>query len=254
MPFFPRSNLDGLHLRNAWVNKLARLVDLSADDMSALVQAPKRVRDFGPHLEVVQKADRGTVFLVLAGFAARYRQLKDGKRHILAYFLPGDHFDALLLGLDGVASLSSCRIGFVTRASFQDMLQLQPRIAEATALTRSIEEATCREWLLSLGARSALERTAHLFCELFVRLEAAGLVHGESYYLPVSQADLGSTLGLSPVHMNRMLQDLRQTELIGLKGRTLVIKDRSRLTSLAKFTPDYLRPTPAARAPPLRWE
>ena len=106
-----------------------------------------------------------------------------------------------------------------------------------------IEEATSREWLLNLGSRSAAERIAHLFCELLARLQTVDLASTESYAFPVSQSELSATVGLSPVHVNRTLQDLRRAGLIELHGRTLQIKDGPRLRAMAGFTPDYLRAT-----------
>ncbi len=97
-----------------------------------------------------------------------------------------------------------------------------------------------RAWVVNLGQRSAYERTAHLLCELFFRLRAVGLTNGNSCTLPITQGELGDTLGLTIVHTNRMLQDLRRDGLVELKGKHLTILDLSALQKVALFHPNYL--------------
>jgi CRP-like cAMP-binding protein len=91
-----------------------------------------------------------------------------------------------------------------------------------------------------MGRRSALEHTAHLLCELFLRLRAVGLTEDDSFKLPLTQVELGDTLGLSTVHVNRVVQELRAKGLITWRGATLVIDDWKRLQGLAEFDPTYL--------------
>jgi len=97
-----------------------------------------------------------------------------------------------------------------------------------------------REWAVNLGLRDATERMAHLFCELFLRLSLVGLVSGHSCEMPVTQADLAEATGLSPVHVNRTLQELRRLGLIVLKDKTLTIPDLEALADTAQFNPNYL--------------
>lgn len=103
-----------------------------------------------------------------------------------------------------------------------------------------MSESTGREWVLNLGRRQAGPRMAHLFCELLVRLQAVGLADANSYDLPVTQGDLADTLGLTPVHVNRTLMDLRAAELIVFENRRLTILDLTRLRAFAEFKPNYL--------------
>jgi CRP-like cAMP-binding protein len=115
-----------------------------------------------------------------------------------------------------------------------------PRITQALWWSTLVDEATLREWVVNLGQRNAYERAAHLLCELFVRLRAVGLTNGNACELPITQSELGDTLGLTIVHTNRMLQDLRRDGLIELKGKYLTILDLSALKQVALFNPNYL--------------
>ncbi|WP_244472665.1 Crp/Fnr family transcriptional regulator [Methylobacterium sp. Leaf89] len=111
-----------------------------------------------------------------------------------------------------------------------------------TTLRRAnlVDDAILREWIVNLGSRSAIERIAHLFLELLMRLRAVGLARGDGYDLPVSQLDLADATGLASVHVNRTLQDLKRQGLIELRSRILTIRNVQRLTSLAGFDPRYL--------------
>lgn len=234
---------------NAFANRLSKLATLSPTDLSVVARLTSRVRSFKAHSDLAREDDPSAVLVVLSGFGCCYRQQAGGKRQNLAYLLPGDMFDLKRRGLDSVGALSPCRIAFIPRAAFQDVLERYPQIATAVDLATRIEEAISREWLLNLGSRSAAERIAHLFCELLARLQVVDLASAESYAFPVSQSELSATVGLSPVHVNRTLQDLRRAGLIELHGRTLQIKDGPRLRAMAGFTPDYLHAAQAEERP-----
>jgi CRP-like cAMP-binding protein len=104
----------------------------------------------------------------------------------------------------------------------------------------NIDAAIQREWTLSLGRRSAQARMAHVFCEMLIRLEVVGMTENHSYDFPLTQTELGECLGLTAVHVNRTLQELRRAGLITLEGRRLTILDLESLQSIAQFEPDYL--------------
>ena len=227
---------------NVFASRLSKLAILSPTDFAVLTRLTSRVRTFKAYSDLAREDDPSAVLAVLSGFACCYRQQAGGKRQNLAYLLPGDMFDLKRRGLDSVGALSPCRVAFIPRPAFQDTLERFPQIAAAVDLATRIEEATSREWLLNLGSRSAAERIARLFCELLARLQNVDLATAESYAFPVSQSELSATVGLSPVHVNRTLQDLRRAGLIELHGRTLQIKDGARLRAMAGFKPDYLHP------------
>jgi CRP-like cAMP-binding protein len=114
------------------------------------------------------------------------------------------------------------------------------RITRALWWNSLVEESIAREWIANLGQREAIERVAHLFCEIFIRLRGVGLTEGNSCAMPATQEQLADATGMSTVHVNRTLQEMRDTGLIVLKGKTLTIPDLEALQSTALFNPNYL--------------
>jgi CRP-like cAMP-binding protein len=121
-----------------------------------------------------------------------------------------------------------------------DLTNRHPQLAKALWWNTLVDEAITREWVVNVGQRKALERVAHLICEMFVRVQAVGLSEGTSFDFPVTQADLADTVGLTLVHTNRMLRDLRAAGLITWKRKRLTIFDLERLTNLSMFKMNYL--------------
>ena len=183
------------------------------------------------------------VHLVLEGFACRYKVLPNGQRSIFAYLVPGDFGDLhifILKAIDhGIATLSPCTIVDIPRERVLEMLE-RPAIARALWWATLVDEATLREWLVNVGRRDAEAGLAHLFCELLLRLKSVGLAIGGEVTLPLTQEELGDTLGLSTVHVNRSLQALRAKGIIFFKDRRLVIPDVDRLRAMCHFNPNYL--------------
>ena len=148
---------------------------------------------------------------------------------------------ALLREMDhSIATISECIIADIKTEVIEDLVQHHPRITRALQWSALTDESTLREWLVSMGRRNAVDQMAHLFCELLIRLRAIGRTSGDSYELPLTQEELGDTLGLSVVHVNRILQALREERLISFKGRRLTILDFERLKARAGFKPNYL--------------
>jgi CRP-like cAMP-binding protein len=168
----------------------------------------------------------------------------NGQRQIMAYLLPGDLCDldvALLEEMDHtITTFSACKVVRIAPETVANLLQHHPAVARALRMGTLVDEATLREWLLNVGCRSAVERIAHLFCEVFLRLQAVGLATEDSYALPLTQAELGDTTGLSNVHVNRTLQELRRQGLIELRGGRLKILNLPRLRAIAEFKANYL--------------
>jgi CRP-like cAMP-binding protein len=104
----------------------------------------------------------------------------------------------------------------------------------------NMDAAIQREWTLSLGRRTAIARMAQLFCELLTRLEVTGLASNNAYDFPLTQVELSECLGLTSVHVNRTLQELRRMNLIEVRDRRVEILERDRLAQIAEFDPTYL--------------
>jgi len=188
------------------------------------------------------------VYLLLDGWACRYKTLADGRRQIVSFLLPGDIFDAgfLLLGkIDhGIAAITPIRVGGIGRDDFEALLEACPKIAKALWRGERIAASIQREWTLNVGQRTAFERLSHLLVETFLRLESVGLTNGQSCDWPPTQADLADATGLTAVHVNRMLQELRRSGLIALNGRALTIPDMAALKQAALFSAAYLHLAP----------
>jgi biotin operon repressor len=120
------------------------------------------------------------------------------------------------------------------------LIQRKPTLAIELWRQTALEAAIAREWLTNLGRRSAYGRLSHLFCEMWYRLRMAGLTEDHSYDFPVTQGELADALGLSVVHVNRTLQQLRAEGLIAAHSPRIRLLDLSRLQAAAEFDPSYL--------------
>ncbi|HEV7439927.1 MAG TPA: Crp/Fnr family transcriptional regulator [Methylobacterium sp.] len=236
-----------LPTRNPLIRKLEGFGGLSEADRAVLERLSADVRTVDPHVDLIREGEvPDEAVLMVDGFAGRYKLRQTGSRQIMNYLLPGDlcDVDAPYLGrMDhAVGTLSTAAVVRIPRGILGEVIQQHPAIARALRLAKLAEEATAREWLVNLGTRSALERLAHLFCEVLARLEAVGLARQDSCRLPISQIDLADTLGLSNVHVNRVLQELRRQGLLEFHGRNLKILDLGRVRDIAEFSTTYLQP------------
>ena len=228
------------------IRKLEHFVRLSATDRAVLDRAAsERVRSFGPRVDIAREGDRPRdVHMILAGWACRYKQLEDGRRQIVSFFLPGDICDLnifILREMDhSIGTITSVTVADLSREFFDEISSGFPRIATAFWWESLVNAAIQREWTMSLGQRTAAERMSHLLCEIFLRLRLAGLTREESCDFPLTQSDLADATGLSKVHVNRTLQELRSAELIVLKGKSLTIPNLERLMNEGLFNANYL--------------
>lgn len=228
-----------------FVQKLQHGAELTDEDRRVLERAAGEIKTFGPRQDLIREGDQPDyVHLVLEGFACRYKLLPDGERQIMAYLVPGDICDlhiTILGEMDhSIGTLSACKIACLPRAAVEDLTENHGRINRALWWASLVDEAILREWLVGMGRRSADKQMAHLFCELFLRLQAVGLVTDNSYELPLTQDELGDTLGLSGMHVNRVLQQLRSENMIVFKGKRLTISNVRGLQAFAEFNPNYL--------------
>jgi CRP-like cAMP-binding protein len=228
------------------LRKFNVFVPLSQEEESALALVLGPTVDLGAGEDLVhQDEPQQNLFFLLKGFACRHKYLANGRRQIIAFVVPGDCCDVgvtMLARRDhSITTLSVCRIARTSDAALEHLAQQYPKIRAALQWATLAEEAIAREWVVNIGQRNAIERTAHLFCEMYHRMDAIGLASGTSCELPLTQADLGDTLGLSTVHVNRTLQDLRARKLIAFGDKRLTILDLPGLERLGLFEPTYLQ-------------
>ncbi|MDN3572966.1 Crp/Fnr family transcriptional regulator [Methylobacterium longum] len=229
---------------NPFLRKLERFVPLSDEDRVVLLKVSENAQAVPARTDLVQEGDPPAgVFLILEGFACRYKLRANGARQIMAYLVPGDAGDfdvALLDAMDhSISTLSDCTVVRIAPETIRDLLA-RPAVAAALRKSTLVDEATLREWLLNVGRRTAVERLAHLFCELHLRLSAVGRTDEYRFKLPLTQPDLADTTGMTSVHLNRSLMELRRQGLIELQQRHLTILDLPRLRELAEFKAGYL--------------
>ncbi len=226
--------------------KLQGYTHLSQEDRAALASlAGHPVLEAQPRRDLIREGEEPkAVRLILSGWACRYKGLPDGRRQIVGLFVPGDFCDLNVF----ILKQMDHSIGAITRVSYaliapdelDRIIGERPRIAQALLWHELVTASVQREWLLNIGQRSAYERIAHLLVEMFIRLREVGLTDGHSCEFPVTQADLAEASGLTAVHVNRTLQELRREGLIKLAQKRLTIPDLAALKSTAMFNPNYL--------------
>ncbi len=201
------------------IRKWEQFTPLSVEDKHVTEQlAQERVRRLGAHEDLIQEGDKPKyVNLILSGMACRYKTLEDGRRQITGFFVAGDICDQyvyILREMDhSVATLTDVVFAEISPGAIQTAMNC-PQIREALLWDMLANAAIHREWIINLGQRTAFERVGHLICELFLRLRAVGLTSGNSCELALTQVDLADAAGLSTVHVNRTLQELRAANLI----------------------------------------
>jgi CRP-like cAMP-binding protein len=226
------------------LNALRPLSHRALNLLEQAIQERKKYASVGEDL--VCEGDRiDSVRIVLSGWLCRYKTLEDGRRQIVNFALPGDTCDAhiyLLSSMDhSIATLTSVTYAEIPRTAFEKLIGSDGSLAEAFWCETVVNSAMQREWTVNVGRRTALERVAHMLCEIFERLQVVGMIEGNNTCtFPVTQMDMADATGLSIVHVNRTLQELRNSGLIKLRDRFLTIGDLSALHATALFSPDYL--------------
>lgn len=242
--------------RSPLVAKLSNFMELSVADASVLDALCANEESFGAKVNLsIEGESPRTAFVITHGMACRYRLMPEGNRQLLSFLIPGDLCDLqgyLLSAMDhSIITISPTRIAAIPREAVTDLINRHPRIAAALWWSAMQEEAMLRERIVSLGRRGARGRVAHILCELVWRQMANGTSEDHAIRLPLTQADLGDALGLSAVHVNRVLQYFRQNDIITLEHRLLTLLDMPKLQDIAGFTRDYLHlggtPIDAAR-------
>jgi CRP-like cAMP-binding protein len=182
--------------------------------------------------------------LLLDGVACRYKDLRDGQRQITELHVAGDFLDLhsfTLKRLDhNVMTLTPCRVALMPHKNLATITERYPHLTRLYWFATNLDAAIHREWAVSLGRRSAISRLAHLFCELQVRLAIVRLADETGYELKLTQTDLAECLGLTSVHINRTLKDLREQSLVEFRNGRVDIADLVGLRQVAEFDPSYL--------------
>jgi CRP-like cAMP-binding protein len=230
---------------NPLILKLESIFTLTDDERKALQNLPMQVVVIKEGQDIVRAGDSPSrSCLLLSGFACVYKLTGDGKRQIVSFSIPGDIPDLQSLHLEvldnSLGTLTPCRVGFITHEALRDLCERYPRITSAFWRETLIDAAIFREWVMNVGQREAYSRMAHVFCELIVRLRAVGLVEDHACTLPITQGEFADAIGVSTVHVNRVLQEMRANGIIELSGDRLKVPDWETLKRAGDFDPIYL--------------
>ncbi|HEX8257559.1 MAG TPA: Crp/Fnr family transcriptional regulator [Allosphingosinicella sp.] len=229
----------------AHLSKLRARDELSEEEERAIRGAVSEVREFPADKTIIRAEQELSVStLLLDGLMCRYKDLRDGQRQITELHVAGDFADLhsmTLKRLDhNVMTLTPCRAAIVPHDRLKAITEQHPHLTRVYWFSTNMDAAIHREWAVSLGRRAALSRVAHLFCELYVRLGIVGLADDTGYALGLTQTDLAECLGLTSVHINRTLKELRERGLVEFRGGRVTIHDRAGLERVAEFNPSYL--------------
>ncbi len=227
------------------IASLERRDALSDEERQALRDLPWRLKRYGDSEEIVAEAARPTESCLLVdGIAARSRHLADGNRQLTALHVSGDFVDLhgfFLKVMDhAVIALTPVTVAFVAHRDVQRLATDMPHLGRMLFMMVAIDAAIQRNWIACMGRMEPIRHLAYMVCEVYKRLEIVGRVENGSFDFPLTQAEIADLVGLSIVHTNRTLQDLRATGLMTWKANRVVIHDWDGLARLADFDPTYL--------------
>ncbi len=225
--------------------KLSCFADLSDSDRAGIDGLLQKPQCYNAGEDVRHQGERPEhVLLMLEGWAYRYKILRDGRKQIVGFLMPGDICDMhvfILKAMDhSIGVLSDAKIVQISPEQILKLCADCPTINRALWWSTLVDESIQREWLTNLGQRDAYNRIAHLFCELGVRMSQIGLRENSRFSLPLTQAELADTVGLTSIHVNRVLQRLRNEGHILLKDKQLTIYNFDELARVCDFTANYL--------------
>jgi len=229
-----------------FINRLNSLTPLDEVAVVALTAAISQTEAIPARHDLVREGDRpGPVLVVVEGWACRYKILPSGTRQMLAFILPGDscdlHIDFFAQMDHNIQTITPCVVAKIERQSIEDIFDEHPSVLKAMYVSQIIEEAALRAWITSIGRRSSIERVAHLLCELFLRARNIGVGSDQELVLPLSQIILADALGMTPVHINRVLKQLRLAGAVAIARSSLVITSPPILAQVAGFDENYLQ-------------
>jgi CRP-like cAMP-binding protein len=227
------------------IARLETVADLRDEDRALLAALCRDVRPVSAKRNIISEGERPEfVHLVVEGWAARYKLLDNGARQIVALLIPGDFCDlhTTILGkMDhGIVAVTPCQVAYIPPAQIDELTSHHNGLTKALWWSTLVDEGVLRSWVVNAGRRDAFQRIAHLMCEIHLRMQMIGLVSDDKLDLPLTQDELADATALTPVHVNRTLQRLRNEGLITFRGGELTVLNVRELTRVAGFDPSYL--------------
>ncbi len=218
---------------------------LTSDERAALEASIIEVRTIGPRTTIIRQGeDLSISTLLIDGFMSRYIDDRKGLRQLVAVHVPGDFVDLHaypLKALDhDVSTLTSATVAIVPHVAIDALIQERPEIARKLWFSTLLDAAIHRVWLFRLGRLDAVGKVSHFLCETNARLSAIGLSDGRRFALGLTQADIAEICGLTSIHVNRVLRQLREQNLCVFRSAMVDILDLAGLERRGQFDPQYL--------------
>ena len=237
------ANDDGVF--DALINKLKRLGRLDSTDVASIASLPSRTEAGRSGQFLVKEGQRVEACCVLLqGYACRSKMTQEGRRQIVSFHMAGDILDLqhfLLQQADhNVQLITAATYAWIPVEALLSVARTRPNIAEALWRDSLIDASIFREWVLNVGQRDSKTRIAHMLCEFAIRRSAAGLGSPDQFELPMTQEQIADATGMTTIHVNRMLSELREQGVIRRKKRTIEIVDWGEMRHIADFDPAYL--------------
>lgn len=233
---------EALHL---WLNRVTMRSKLGEEERQALLALPCDLLEVGANRDFVRLGEHTAhACLVTNGLVGRFAQTADGARQITALTIPGDMVDLHSVvepaSTSALQAIGRATVVRVPHAALLDLADRLPALARAFWRDCVVDAAILSTWVINVGHRPASARVAHLICEMAVRYAAVGLTRGRSLPFLLTQSQLGETTGMTSVHVNRMIGQLREQGVLVWNARIIEILDWQALRELAGFDPLYL--------------
>jgi CRP-like cAMP-binding protein len=228
------------------LRKLQSVSDPTEAEHRALAGLRPTIKMLDAQEDIVREGERPSIVcLILEGFACRYATVPSGRRQILSFHIPGDIPDLQSLFIKvmdhNLAVLVPTKVALIPHDAMRSLIDRNHRIAHLLWRDSLVDAAIFRKWIVGMGRRTAYARFAHLVCEFAMRMDAVGLMKANVCAMPFTQADIADALGLSNVHVSRVLGRLRKQGLFTWQDGVLTIKHWPRLQKAAEFDPSYLQ-------------
>jgi len=236
-------------IRAALVRRLRISSGLPEEDIKEIEALPIAVRHYPAESVVVRDGERPSdCCLIVDGFCVRSKTIASGKRQILSIHIPGEIPDLMSLFLHvmdhDLSTLTPSTLGFIGHEALRKLHRRRPDLAEMFWRDTLIDAAMFREWIVNVGQRPAPARLAHVMIELRERLRIIGRLDGASFDMPLTQEQIGEALGITAVHANRVIRQLREDGIVELHRGRVTALDERRFLELADFDGRYLHQSP----------
>jgi CRP-like cAMP-binding protein len=234
----------------ALIQRLRITTNAGQDDLRALEALPFTLRHYRENQAVVRDGDRPSeCCVIIEGFCVRSKTIEDGKRQILSIHIPGDLPDLQSLHLatmdHDLVALSNCTLAFIAHTTIKELISIRPTVGDIFWRDTLVDAAVFREWIVNVGQRTAHNRLAHIIVELRERLRTIGRVTGNAFAMPLTQEQIGEAMGVTSVHTNRILRQLRLDGVLEFHRGMVRILNEHKLLELAQFDGRYLHSSPS---------